>query len=203
MNLPQALAAPAAPTGPLHVDWITLPAGGRIGMTHCPGRRGRDGSGRQWERDLAADLQALAHARVQALVTLIEEREFDSLGVPGLPVQAPRFFDWHHLPIADMTPPGASAVAQWQRRGGVLLERLQGGGSIVFHCAAGLGRTGTVVAKLLTDSFGLPPGEAIAQVRRARPGTIETAAQEDFVRGPPHFAPPVPNPLRPAPGTLT
>jgi ADP-ribosyl-[dinitrogen reductase] hydrolase len=194
MNLPQALAAPAAPTGPLHVDWITLPAGGRIGMTHCPGRRGKDGSGRQWERDLAADLQALAHARVQALVTLIEEREFATLGVPGLPAQATSLFHWHHLPIPDMTPPGASVLAQWQRSGTGLLQTLHGGGCIVFHCAAGLGRTGTVVAKLLTDSFGLPPGEAIAQVRRARPGTIETAAQEDFVRGPPQFGPPVSKP---------
>lgn len=194
MNLLQDPTAPQAPSGPLHVDWIALPAGGRIGMTHCPGRRGRDGSGRRWERDLVADLQALADARVQALVTLIEEREFHKLGVPGLPAQAPGFFDWHHLPIPDMTPPGASVVAQWQRRGGMLLERLQGGGSIVFHCAAGLGRTGTVVAKLLTDSFGLPPSEAIAQVRRARPGTIETAAQEDFVRGPPQFGLPVSTP---------
>lgn len=179
-----------APTGPLQVDWIALPSGGHIGMTHCPGRRGRDGSGRLWERNLSADLQTLADARVQALVTLIEEREFHKLGVPGLPAEAPSLFDWHHLPIPDMTPPGASVLAQWQRSGTGLLQTLQGGGRVVFHCAAGLGRTGTVVAKLLADSFGLPPDDAIAQVRQARPGTIETPAQEDFVRGPRRFAPP-------------
>lgn len=183
-----------APSGPLHVDWIALPSGGCIGMTHCPGRRGRDGSGRQWQRDLAADLRTLAQARVQALVTLIEEREFHTLGVPGLPAQAPNLFDWHHLPIADMTPPDASVLAQWRRSGTGLLDTLHSGGRVVFHCAAGLGRTGTVVAKLLADSFGLSAGDAIAQVRQARPGTIETAAQEDFVRGPPQFAPPAVGP---------
>ena len=177
----------STPTGPLHVDWIDLPSGGRIGMTHCPGRRGRDSTGHLWERDLATDLQALASARVQALVTLIEDREFHTLGVPGLPGLANSLFDWHHLPIPDMTPPGASAVALWQRRGGVLLQTLQGGGRVVFHCAAGLGRTGTVVAKLLADSFALTPDDAIAQVRQARPGTIETAAQEAFVGGPVQF----------------
>ncbi len=156
-------------------------------MTHCPGRRGRDSAGRLWERDLAADLQTLANERGQALVTLLEEREFNLLGVPELPVLAPSLFDWHHMPIPDMTPPGACVVAHWQRRGGVLLETLHAGGRIVFHCAAGLGRTGTMVAKLLTDSFGLTPCDAIARVRQARPGTIETAAQEEFVRGPMQF----------------
>lgn len=159
-------------------------------MTHCPGRRGRDLSGRFWERDLAADLHDLRACQVKALVTLIEEREFLALGVSALPVQASRLFDWHHLPIPDMTAPGASALSQWQRSGDSVLQTLRLGGRVVFHCAAGLGRTGTVVAKLLTDSFDLSADEAIAQVRRARPGTIETATQEDFVRGPPQFLPP-------------
>jgi ADP-ribosyl-[dinitrogen reductase] hydrolase len=181
-----------APTGPLHVDWITLPTRGRIGMTHCPGRRGQDGSGRAWHRSLEADLQVLADAQVAALVTLIEEREFHSLGVPGLPAAAQRLFDWHHLPIPDMTPPGAEVLQRWQRSGGALMQTLHDGGHIVFHCAAGLGRTGTVVARLLTDRFGLSAEQAIAQVRQARPGTIETAAQEDYVRGPPQFRPPTP-----------
>jgi len=67
----------------------------------------------------------------------------------------------------------------------------------VFHCAAGLGRTGTVVAKLLTDSFGLTADEAITQVRQARPGTIETAAQADFVHGPRRFTAHTPQPDTP------
>ena len=46
---------------------------------------------------------------------------------------------------------------------------------------AGLGRTGTMAAKMLVG-FGVSPEDAIASVRQARPGTIETAAQEQYIR---------------------
>jgi atypical dual specificity phosphatase len=41
------------------------------------------------------------------------------------------------------------------------------------HCAAGKGRTGTVLAAYLCKSSGLDPGEAISQIRSKRPGSIE------------------------------
>jgi hypothetical protein len=37
-----------------------------------------------------------------------------------------------------------------------------------------------MAARLLVE-FGIAPSDAIAAVRAARPGTIETAAQEGFV----------------------
>ena len=50
---------------------------------------------------------------------------------------------------------------------------------------AGLGRSGMIAAKLLT-ACGAEPAEAIGLVRRARPGAIETPAQEAYVlREPP------------------
>ena len=51
---------------------------------------------------------------------------------------------------------------------------------MVLHCRGGIGRTGTIAARLLVE-FGVAPEEAIRMVRRARPGTIETPAQEEYV----------------------
>ncbi len=60
-------------------------------------------------------------------------------------------------------------------------ERLLSGEDVLLHCRAGLGRTGTIAARLLVE-FGHDPESAIAAVRRARQGTVENAEQADYVR---------------------
>ncbi|MBL8705493.1 MAG: hypothetical protein JNM30_11640, partial [Rhodospirillales bacterium] len=45
----------------------------------------------------------------------------------------------------------------------------------------GLGRTGMIGARLLVE-LGVAPDAAIAAIRKARPGSIETAEQEEHVR---------------------
>ena len=52
---------------------------------------------------------------------------------------------------------------------------------VLIHCRGGLGRAGTIAARLLIE-LGTEPGEAIANVRAVRPGAIETDDQEEFVR---------------------
>jgi ADP-ribosyl-[dinitrogen reductase] hydrolase len=51
----------------------------------------------------------------------------------------------------------------------------------ITHCRGGLGRAGLVAALLLIET-GLEAEAAIRAVRAARPGAIETAAQERYVR---------------------
>ncbi len=51
----------------------------------------------------------------------------------------------------------------------------------VVTCAAGIGRTGTVLAAYLVNT-GWEADEAIDYIRQLRPGSIQTAAQEDSVR---------------------
>jgi len=83
-----------------------------------------------------------------------------------------------HVPVPDMTPP---SLDQLHRVIGFVESELGRGGSVVIHCTAGMGRTGTFLAAWLV-SRGQSAGEAIAFVRAQRPGSIETLAQEKAVR---------------------
>jgi atypical dual specificity phosphatase len=79
-----------------------------------------------------------------------------------------------HLPIPDFTAPDEETI---DRAVSFIRENVVEDLPVLVHCAAGLGRTGTVLACYLV-STGIEPGEAIARVREARPGSVETSAQE-------------------------
>ncbi|CAN5440637.1 hypothetical protein BH10PSE18_BH10PSE18_49700 [soil metagenome] len=169
--------------GPARIDAVQPPGVGTglIGMTHCPGRQGLDGRGRLWARDLDADLAAVRGWGAAHVLTLLPLEELARLGVAGLPgAVAEAGMAWAHLPIADFEPPGEAARRAWPTLAPGLREALQKGERVLIHCAAGLGRTGTVAGMLLIE-LGVLPAEAIAQIRQARPGTIETQGQLDFV----------------------
>ena len=170
-----------APTGPLVINAVTLPSGALLGMSHCPGRRGLDSGGRQWARVLDADLQSIQAWGASAVLSLVEPHEFARLGLPDFAQSIARTpLQWLKVPITDMATPGHASLAAWRAQGPALLQALNSGQRVLVHCAAGLGRTGMLVAKLLV-LHGVSADEAIAQVRKARPGTIETEAQADWV----------------------
>jgi atypical dual specificity phosphatase len=78
-----------------------------------------------------------------------------------------------HLPVPDFTAP---TPAQLDQAIGTLNEAVATGQPIAVHCGGGLGRTGTVLAAFLVHQ-GADAVSAIDQVRRVRPGSIETRAQ--------------------------
>jgi hypothetical protein len=119
-----------------------------------------------------ANVDRLAAAGIAALVSLLPVAEARSLGLDigtlgrvctGLGIR------FEHAPLPDFAVPDAAFERDW--RG------LAEGRGVAFHCRAGLGRSGTMAARLLIE-LGLRPEEAIARIRAARPGAIETAEQE-------------------------
>jgi ADP-ribosyl-[dinitrogen reductase] hydrolase len=58
---------------------------------------------------------------------------------------------------------------------------MRDGFDVLVHCKGGLGRAGTIAARLLVE-LGTDPDVAIRQVRKVRPYSIETAEQAAHVR---------------------
>ena len=168
-------------SGKLRIDTIIMPTGAIVGMTHFPGRSHIDSQGHNWSRDIRADLLDISNWGANSLVTLNQGREFDILGVPNFEnLVSEMNYNWFQLPIPDMEAPGTSFFNHWNKVGASIVKKLSSGKKIVFHCAGGLGRTGTIVANLLVE-FGYSPNKAVNVVRKARPGAIETKEQESYV----------------------
>ena len=52
---------------------------------------------------------------------------------------------------------------------------------VSVHCAWGRGRTGTMSACYLLHHGHLTPEQVIAEIRKLRPGSIDTAQQKSLV----------------------
>ncbi len=116
-----------------------------------------------------------------AVVTLIEDHELADLRITALgPEVRRRHMEWHHLPLRDVSAPNARFEAQWVVAGEQLRALLRAGTNVLVHCKGGLGRAGTIAARLLVE-LGHAPDAAITALRTARPGAIETEAQRAWV----------------------
>lgn len=161
----------------------TLSAGaGRIGISFCPGKQGPALAGAEWKRDLAVDLDAVRGWGAAAVISLIEDHEIEFLGISNLGTEvAARGMEWLHLPIVDVTAPGDEFEQRWRSAGPRVRGMLAEGRSVFIHCRGGLGRAGTVAARLLIELGEADAASAIARVREVRPGAIETRTQENHL----------------------
>jgi atypical dual specificity phosphatase len=117
-----------------------------------------------------AGLEALSRHGVRVIVNLHERAHGPSRLNPYGMAEV-------HLPVRDFTAPTPEQLAQGVAEIG---HAIQAGKTVAVHCGGGLGRTGTLLACYLV-SQGMTTVDAIAQVRRLRPGSIETRQQLDAV----------------------
>lgn len=164
----------------LHIDAVTIPGvKGRIGMCACPGGRTLYSNA---GADLGVDLNRIHDWGASGVVTLVEQEEIEVLGIESIGNECRhRGMWWLHMPVRDMCAPDTEFDRRWVSEGARLRALLQSDKSFVIHCWAGLGRAGTVAALLLTEC-GVPARDAIALVRAARPGAIQSLQQEIYVQ---------------------
>ena len=181
------LASVGAASTPIRVDRVKLDsvpvlrdANGTLGMTFLPGKHGLGRAGTH-RRDLETDARVLVQTHgVDTLVLLVEDHELDAARVPGIAgVMERHGIELLRHPILDMGVPADPAA--FRALLGDVIARVKGGRHVAVACLGGLGRTGTAVACLLVEA-GLDPESAIALTRTSRQRTIETPAQERFVR---------------------
>ena len=148
-----------------------LPLGkGRIGIGPLPGRDG----------DLAGDLAQIAGFDPAPVISMTGTDAMSALGAADLPGELARAgIGWAHFPVTDFGLPDSETDAGWKTVSGQARTVLEAGGNVFVHCKAGLGRSGMVAMRLMVET-GEAPEAALARLRTARPGTVETGAQVDW-----------------------
>ena len=116
----------------------------------------------------ANDIQWLKDKGISAILTLIEK---------PLRVELLSNFISLHIPVQDFCPP---TIEQLNLCVDFLKDCIKANKKPVVHCMMGYGRTGTILAAYLI-SEGMTANDAIAAVRRKRPGAIETYEQENIL----------------------
>jgi atypical dual specificity phosphatase len=122
-----------------------------------------------------ADLEQLRSDGFGVLVSLLHEEE----QTPRYDVERARVLGWvrHNIPVSDFCAPSVDQLDGFVK----LVADLPPRAKAIVHCQGGIGRTGTFAAAYWIGR-GKTVSEAIAHVRKARPGAVETEAQKAVLK---------------------
>ncbi|MCB1388419.1 MAG: dual specificity protein phosphatase family protein [Rhodobacteraceae bacterium] len=124
---------------------------------------------------------ALLEFAPDLVLSLTPDDERARLGAADLPEWlSTRGIAWRAFPVADFSTPESPG---WPPLAAEIATILDAGGRVLVHCRAGLGRSGMIALRLMAEA-GEPPVEALARLRAARPGTVETEAQYRWAAAP-------------------
>jgi protein-tyrosine phosphatase len=152
---------------------------GYLYLSSCPGYSEVDGAG---EDRKAAHLAFLFDEGIHQVVTLTPEDERRKLGVADMPQRIiGAGCDWLEVPVVNFGTPEKGEMRRFTDMIDDASQRLKAGQKVLVHCRGGIGRAGKVGALLMMRG-GMEADLAISTLRKHRPGCVQTAKQEDFVR---------------------
>lgn len=103
---------------------------------------------------------------VKSIVTMTEN---------SLPESWVKNVKYLHVPTEDFSAPDMEQIDEAVE---FIRVRIENNEPVMVHCAAGIGRTGTILACYLVKYQKISSKDAIQKVRKERPGSIQSESQE-------------------------
>ncbi len=112
------------------------------------------------------ELDWVVQQGVKSIVTMTEN---------SLPDEWVKDLNYLHVPTPDLTAPDMDEIDSAVE---FINEQINNKTPVMVHCAAGMGRAGTILACYLIKYQKYSAKEAIEKVRKERPGSIQSDVQE-------------------------
>lgn len=166
------------------IAWVRLPGSkAQIGMLPLPGLViQRDGRRLVDAERQDRILDRLACGSASLLICLLCDDECEAEDFAELAeAAADRNIAFSRWPIVDFDAP--DQAFDWPGLADLVENALRRDGHVAFCCLAGYGRSGMMAARTLI-AHEVEPHAAVAAVRAARPGAIESDVQLAYLLGP-------------------
>ncbi|GFS65681.1 dual specificity protein phosphatase 23 [Trichonephila clavipes] len=117
-----------------------------------------------------ANLRFLLENNISYLITLSPECTPPVFTFPDI--------HWHEIKVREFHPPRNDQI---QKFISICEKALNEEKAVGVHCRMGRGRTGVMAACYLVKFKDMTPQSAMGEVRKMRPGSVETYSQEEAV----------------------